>query len=276
MSLESQGGLDALHDIRRRMEAAENAGDAEAIASLFADDAVLMVPTFPVQEGAEACAGFIRDLLPGLLAHFDRRISYTSAEVRIDGDRAFDRGLFAFTATPRAGGATNHETGKYLWLYVRPPDGGWKLSRAIMSLDEPERDATHAGLDAPAWRDRAGQLSASLALPFALFLGGAEVVRNWGAWGPWPFWVVDYIAVALLLLAWQAHRAGWPQARTLRAGAWGFTCAMLYQSFFSHLMTIDQPDPGPVPHAPLTAIVGVLFGLAAVGFVASLAAPSRE
>lgn len=40
-----------------------------------------------------------------------------------------------------------------------------------------------------------GHLDLWLALPFALFLGIAEVVRNWGDWGFWPFWVVDYVTV---------------------------------------------------------------------------------
>ena len=47
------------------VEAAENAGDPEYCAGLLADDAVLMVPDFPVQNGRDACVGFLRDLLPG-------------------------------------------------------------------------------------------------------------------------------------------------------------------------------------------------------------------
>jgi uncharacterized protein (TIGR02246 family) len=50
----------ALHAIRAELEAAENAGDADAIGGLLADDAVLMVPSEPVQEGREACAAFVR------------------------------------------------------------------------------------------------------------------------------------------------------------------------------------------------------------------------
>ena len=32
-----------------------------------------------------------------------------------------------------------------------------------------------------------------MALPFAVFLGVAEVVVNWGHWGFWPYWVVDLV-----------------------------------------------------------------------------------
>ena len=67
-----------------------------------------------------------------------------------------------------------------------------------------------------------GHLGFRMALPFALFLAVAEVVRNWGDWGFWPFWVVDYISVALLLWGWLAARSGQPSRASLLAGAWGF------------------------------------------------------
>jgi hypothetical protein len=70
------------------------------------------------------------------------------------------------------------------------------------------------------------------------------VVRNWGDWGFGPFWVVDYIAVGLLLVAWQAVRRDRADASRWLAGAWGFTCALFYMSFFSHIASLDRPDHG--------------------------------
>ena len=127
---------EALADIRRAVEAAENVGDAEFIARLFAEDAVLMVPDFPLQEGRAACAEFIRDLLPGLLSAFARRVSYTSAEVSVLGEVALDRGSFSFTVRPKGRGATERVTGKYLWIYARESGCGWKWARVMMSRDE--------------------------------------------------------------------------------------------------------------------------------------------
>jgi hypothetical protein len=124
----------------------------------------------------------------------------------------------------------------------------------------------------------AQRLSARLAIGFAVFLAIAEVVRNWGSWGFWPFWVVDYLAVALLA-------AG--AVRTLRArtaslwlsGGWGFTCAMFWMSFFSHVAELradpNAPDHGPVEHGPLTAIIGALFAITILGFALSLARDRR-
>jgi uncharacterized protein (TIGR02246 family) len=138
MTIATRHDTESLTDIRRAVEAAENVGDAECIARLFAEDAVLMVPDFPVQEGRTACAEFIRGLLPGLLSAFDRRVSYTSAEVSVLGEIALDRGSFSFTVRPKGGGAVERVTGKYLWMYARESSCGWKWSRVIMSRDERE------------------------------------------------------------------------------------------------------------------------------------------
>jgi uncharacterized protein (TIGR02246 family) len=137
MGSDDRKQIQELDGLRRQLEAAENAGNAEYICSVFAADAVLMVPNEPVQEGRDACARFIRDLLPSLLEYFERHVSYISAEVRLIGDFAFDRGEFSFSATPRSGGDTTEAHGKYLWLYSRSAEGSWQLARAIMSLDDP-------------------------------------------------------------------------------------------------------------------------------------------
>ena len=59
-------------------------------------------------------------------------------------------------------------------------------------------------------------LSARIAIGFGAFLAVAEIVRNWGDWEPWPWWVVDYIAVALLLYGGRAGAAG-PRAAHRRS-----------------------------------------------------------
>jgi uncharacterized protein (TIGR02246 family) len=117
-----------LSELRERLTAAENAGDTESICAAMADDMVLMVPSAPVQEEKAACAAFVRAVLPSLLQEFERHISYTSAEVRVFDAIAFDRGTFSFSVTPRAGGASEVNVGKYLWFYIRT-DGTWRLVR---------------------------------------------------------------------------------------------------------------------------------------------------
>jgi len=127
--------VSVLSEIRERLTAAENAGDPEPICAALADDVVFMVPSAPVQEKKAACATFLRAVLPSLLHEFARSVSYTSAEVRVFGDVAFDRGTFSFSVTPRTGGPSQVNVGKYFWLYIRT-DATWKLARVIVCLDE--------------------------------------------------------------------------------------------------------------------------------------------
>ncbi len=116
------------------------------------------------------------------------------------------------------------------------------------------------------------QLSARLALGFGIFLAIAEAVRNWGDWQWWPFWLVDYIAVVLLLAGaflTLRRRAG---AAALLSGAWGFTTAMFYMSFWSHIEHINEAAEGNIDQGPLTSIIGLLWLITIVGFATSLTA----
>jgi len=127
--------------------------------------------------------------------------------------------------------------------------------------------------------------AAWLALGFGTFLAVAEAARNSGEVQWWPFWVVDYIAVALLL--WGAAAVLWrPSAARglpILTAAWGFTCAMFYMSFFGHIDEITKSGIGvaatnaqsAVDEPVLTLIIGVLFAITIVGLLTSLAAELR-
>ena len=125
-----------LHAIRERLVAAENAHDADVLIDVMAQDVVLMVPDFPVQEGRAASARFIRDVTEFFRESANRHITYASAEVRIIGDVAFDRGTFSFTFASKDGLENAVETGKYLWMYSRDIKRGWRMWRMIVSLDQ--------------------------------------------------------------------------------------------------------------------------------------------
>ena len=130
----------AIGAVREALQSAENAHDPDAAAALLTEDAVLMVPDFPVQEGKPACLAFLRDVMGWLAENFERSIGYDSAEIAVDGDNAFDRGTFSFTVTPRSGGETTRTTGKYLWMLKRSVTGPWRVSRLIVARDEEARE----------------------------------------------------------------------------------------------------------------------------------------
>jgi ketosteroid isomerase-like protein len=124
-----------LLDILRRLEAAENSGDDAYWASVMAEDVVLIVPDFPMQEGKAAASAFIADLSRWQDEHLTRHITYTSVEIVVEGDLAFDRGTFAFTVSEKGSTIQDTVCGKYLWVYRRT-GGTWLMWRAAVTRDE--------------------------------------------------------------------------------------------------------------------------------------------
>lgn len=119
--------------------------------------------------------------------------------------------------------------------------------------------------------------SAVLAVLFGVFLAVAETARNWGNWQWWPFWLVDFIAAAFLvtggMLVLRRMRGG----SQVLCGAWGFTSAMFYMSFWSHIEHIHEAAEGNLAQGPLTTIIGILWGITIVGLLLSLlSAPPQE
>lgn len=132
-----------LDAIRQTLEAAENANEAQVFVDLMADDVVVMVPDYPVQEGKAAASAFVCGINDWMRENLDRHITYESGETRIAGDLAFDRGTFAFTVGAKQGGDRTRITGKYFYVYRRE-SAAWKLWRVIMSTDEDEEKVEEA------------------------------------------------------------------------------------------------------------------------------------
>jgi hypothetical protein len=113
--------------------------------------------------------------------------------------------------------------------------------------------------------------SRRLAFVIGALLPLAETARRWGTWREYPPSLVDdYLAGAFLLYgAWRSGRDAREGQRYL-ASAWAFACGMGYMSFFGHLKNIQAPDPAPIPHLAVTAIIGLGWGLAIIALWGSL------
>ena len=123
----------AIAAVTAQTQAAENAGSVEQMRLHFADDVVMMGPNMPAVSGADSVAAAMRSFFDA----FTVQIQYTSQEIVVLGDWAFDRGTYRHTLTPKSGGAPIPENGKYLWLYRRHPDGSWKQTRVIWNSNDP-------------------------------------------------------------------------------------------------------------------------------------------
>jgi uncharacterized protein (TIGR02246 family) len=110
------------------------AGDWAAYAALFTEDAVFMPPNVPVVEGRVAIQAFLEPFS-----------SFTQAEltiVQIDGrgNLAFVRGQYSETFMVEGTPEPIHDTGKYVEIWRKQPDGKWLIAVQIFNSDLPLPD----------------------------------------------------------------------------------------------------------------------------------------
>jgi len=129
-------GIDRLRD---RHVAALNAGDAEAWVACFTDDGVQMPPHFATNTGKSAVRGWSQ----GFLNLFECRFSLSGDEVRVAADWAFERGRYTITLTPRAGGGSMDDSGKYITTSASETAPGRSPAISGTATNPcPERDST--------------------------------------------------------------------------------------------------------------------------------------
>lgn len=124
-----------IEDIAALMEAAFNAHDAAALASLYADTAILMPPSEPMVRGrAEIQAWFER-----ALARL-RSIRLIVTDSLREGDQAFQVGTFTSSAADASSSSSGQSgatvAGKYV-LLLQKHAGDWKIQYDIWNLDRP-------------------------------------------------------------------------------------------------------------------------------------------
>ena len=107
-------------------------GDAAAYAALYTDDAVLMPPNAPTVEGRPAIENWAKDIFKDM--HLD--VVAKEAEIIVTGDWAIVRGTYSVTFTPREGGVSIEDAGKWLAVMSKQPDGLWKYSNNMWSSDK--------------------------------------------------------------------------------------------------------------------------------------------
>lgn len=116
------------------------------------------------------------------------------------------------------------------------------------------------------------QFSRRLAILYGVALPLLETIRRWNQLADlrvWPFWLDDWCIGAFLLYgAWRAQEM--PSGQPWLSGAWGFTVAMGYMSFFSQLASQSQPDPSGAPLLVVLTIKGVGLALAVMALLQAL------
>ena len=103
--------------------AAANAGDAEAVAAVYAEAGTLLAPNLPPQKGREAIKAF----WGGFLDAYTVRFEVVSDTIEGRGDLAYNQGHYRFSAVPKAKAAAGvADEGKFLEILKKQPDGSWR------------------------------------------------------------------------------------------------------------------------------------------------------
>jgi uncharacterized protein (TIGR02246 family) len=109
---------------------AYNAGDAERLASLYWEDAVVQPPGVPAAVGREAIRAFLAgDIAESKAAGLTLNLPDSGA-IDVSGDLAYDAG--GFTATDASGATV--ATGKFLTVFQKR-DGKWLFLRDTWNSD---------------------------------------------------------------------------------------------------------------------------------------------
>jgi len=124
----------AIETANSKAAAAMLAGDVTAGTAHYADDAVVMMPNAPKATGKAEIAG----MFTGMMAEMTvTAANFTTNEVLIDGNTAIETGAFNVTMKMKKGGHEIKDTGKYMTVWKKQPDGGWKVIRDINNSDMP-------------------------------------------------------------------------------------------------------------------------------------------
>lgn len=120
---------DHIATVNRAFSEAVARGDAEAMAAVYTDDAVVLPPGGPPVEGREAIA----ELFRGMLAETAlAAIDLESREVRVEGGTAYEVGRAHLTF--RNAEAETTTTAKYVVIWKRT-DEGWRWHVDIWNED---------------------------------------------------------------------------------------------------------------------------------------------
>ena len=126
-----------LRNLDAKLGQAINAKDAEAIASFYADDAILMPTAEPVVRGKAAITEEWKHILA--IPAFQNESKLGGVAVASAGDLAYTYGSYRSQLMGEDGKLVT-EPGKWLTIWKRQPDGGWRIAVETYNTDIPPPD----------------------------------------------------------------------------------------------------------------------------------------
>ncbi len=125
----------ALRELGQTYVRAFSANDADAVAAVYAEEAVEMPPGYPPRRGVDA----IRAAYVSYFEAGAETVEFTMRTAGIDGTDglAFDRGTWSWTGREDAGSDLITQQGAYLSVARRQQGGSWRYSAMMWTVEQP-------------------------------------------------------------------------------------------------------------------------------------------
>jgi ketosteroid isomerase-like protein len=105
-----------------------------AFVDVFAKDAGIISPSAPDIVGSDA----IRAMYAGLMEKTSMNVHFSTEEVAIAGDLAYEHGTYTLRMIDKASGQILQDVkNKHVHIMKRQPDGSWKTWRMMVASAEP-------------------------------------------------------------------------------------------------------------------------------------------
>jgi uncharacterized protein (TIGR02246 family) len=111
------------------------AKDVEKVVSHYADDAASMIPDMALMTGKDAIRAGLKEEFsdPNASLNFHA----TKVEVSKASDLAYTQGVYTFVSTDPKTKKMQTESGGYIEIYKKQPDGTWKVEEDIATQAAP-------------------------------------------------------------------------------------------------------------------------------------------
>ena len=126
----------AIRLAKTKLRDAYQKGDVNSVLSVFGNGYSDMSAGMASFYGAEAGA-VLKHRLTKLFDRYDAQLAVTIISISIQGSLAFDWGWHRLTLIPKKGGKSTTTRTRYLEIWQKGADGGWKIVIFMNNLDVP-------------------------------------------------------------------------------------------------------------------------------------------
>ncbi len=126
----------AIRLAKTKFRDAYNEGDVNGVLSVFGDGYSDMSAGLASFYGVEARA-VLKHRLKKLFAQYNAKLAVTIISISMQGSLAFDWGWHRLTLTPKKGGKSTTTRTRYLEIWQKGADDGWKIVIFMDNLDVP-------------------------------------------------------------------------------------------------------------------------------------------